>query len=383
MVGHKVRCQCGFVFRLGPKHEKQPGVAEEIRRRKKLKQALRTKNKEIDAAPVRPDQVLDPSKVKPVAAIVLPDDSQEEIIDGVPVATPLPSPGSAAPVPAQPIPAQPVPQQQQPYPGQLPVQPYPTQPYPAQPYSTQPPAHYAGQQPPGYFQPNPLADLPEFGGPQHALPIDNSSLQNRLPLPGTPPQKKKRPRRKNEKHLNSVAGPTWTLILCLVGIPFMVLIMLKFGSPLYEQYQKLAVLNNLNIGQSDGLIGIGLTSKLAFMLLCLVLVALLGTTISLIASGVVAVIELTKGIHIGWASKVAAIFATVTIALVFLLFAVQVFNIIQAAESLKKLGEQVGRDVDTSRIGYAIGKMAGRAIVIAGVPLIIAMFGFARNVKER
>ena len=83
----------------------------------------------------------------------------------------------------------------------------------------------------------------------------------------------------------------------------MVLIMLKFGSPLYEQYQKLAVLNNLNIGQSDGLIGIGLTSKLAFMLLCLVLVALLGTTISLIASGVVAVIELTKGIHIGWASN--------------------------------------------------------------------------------
>ncbi len=366
MVGHKVRCQCGFVFRLGPKQEKQPGVAREIRRRKKLKQALRAKNKQAGAAPVRPKEVPNPGIIKPVPATPLPD-SQEEIIDGVPLPTP---PKPTSPVPAQPIPTRPAT-----------TQPHPAQPYPGQPPAPQP---YPSQPPSGYFQPNPLVNLPEFGGAQSALPIDNSSLQNRLPLPGTPPQKEKRPRRKNEKHLNSVAGPTWTLILCLVGIPFMVLIMLKFGLPLYDAYQKLAVLNNSNIEQTDGFIGFGLGgSKLAFMLACLVLVALLGTTVALIASGVVAVIELTKGIHIGRASKVAAIFATATIALVFLFFAIQVFNIIQAAESLKELGEQVGREVDTSRIGYAIGKMAGRAIVIAVVPLLIAMLGFARNVKER
>ena len=38
MAGHKVRCQCGFVFRLGPKTEKQPGFAEDLKRRRAVKE---------------------------------------------------------------------------------------------------------------------------------------------------------------------------------------------------------------------------------------------------------------------------------------------------------------------------------------------------------
>ena len=138
MVGHKVRCQCGFVFRLGPKQEKQPGVAREIRRREKLKQALRAKNKQAGAAPVRPKEVPNPGIIKPVPATPLPD-SQEEIIDGVPLPTP---PKPTSPVPAQPIPTRPAT-----------TQPYPAQPYPGQPPAPQP---YPSQPPSGYFQPNPL-----------------------------------------------------------------------------------------------------------------------------------------------------------------------------------------------------------------------------------
>ena len=37
MVGHKVRCQCGFVFRIGSKADKQPGVSEKLNRKKAAK----------------------------------------------------------------------------------------------------------------------------------------------------------------------------------------------------------------------------------------------------------------------------------------------------------------------------------------------------------
>ena len=32
MIGHRVKCQCGFVFRVGAKGKKQPGALDEINR---------------------------------------------------------------------------------------------------------------------------------------------------------------------------------------------------------------------------------------------------------------------------------------------------------------------------------------------------------------
>jgi len=38
MAGHKVKCQCGFVFRLGAKKDKQPGVAEDLKRKRAIRE---------------------------------------------------------------------------------------------------------------------------------------------------------------------------------------------------------------------------------------------------------------------------------------------------------------------------------------------------------
>jgi hypothetical protein len=47
MVGHKVKCQCGFVFRLGSKADKQAWVADELKRKKALKAKKKAELKRI------------------------------------------------------------------------------------------------------------------------------------------------------------------------------------------------------------------------------------------------------------------------------------------------------------------------------------------------
>ncbi|MFT5302843.1 MAG: hypothetical protein ACI87E_004033 [Mariniblastus sp.] len=61
MVGHKVRCRCGFVFRLGDKSDKQAGVADDLKRRKAEKLARRS----IGEAQVADRPTASPEKVVP------------------------------------------------------------------------------------------------------------------------------------------------------------------------------------------------------------------------------------------------------------------------------------------------------------------------------
>ncbi|MFK7768002.1 MAG: hypothetical protein AB8B55_12335 [Mariniblastus sp.] len=437
MAGHKVRCQCGFVFRLGPKRAKQPGAADDIIRKQKLKAATKISDEVIDAIAIHSDEdISDPNAIEPLDAIPVANDSQEEIFDGIPVSD---SPSPARPVapardkqapqkqarhkqarhkpaarnqaPSQPRQSAPA---QQPYPGQFPSQavnqarpgqqappayaapqpphqhqayspPYQNQPYQNQPYQRQPhpsPGYPQQGYPHQAYPTNPLVDVPEFADVQIPQTADNPHLQSRSPLPGTPVQKKRRMRRRNEKHLKSNIGPIWTLILSVIGIPVMIFVVLKFGEALLLQYRLLGIGDPTGVLPGGGFLSVGSNLTVSFILTIIMTIAVVGTTISMIISGVVAIIELTRGVHLGWASKIAAIFATVTVVGLFLMFAVNVFTLFQAVEAMSELSEQLGRKFDTSKLGYAIGRMAGYSFSMAIIPIIVAVTGFARNVKN-
>ena len=49
MVGHKVRCSCGFVFRLGNKESKDPEAAERVRQKHAKKKAKLGMHKKSNA----------------------------------------------------------------------------------------------------------------------------------------------------------------------------------------------------------------------------------------------------------------------------------------------------------------------------------------------
>ena len=77
MSGHKVRCQCGFVFRLGPKKDKQPGVVEDLKRRRALKERKKvTKENAFDS--------------KPIQAKLVAADEELDLDDLIPAEEPVP-----------------------------------------------------------------------------------------------------------------------------------------------------------------------------------------------------------------------------------------------------------------------------------------------------
>ncbi len=164
----------------------------------------------------------------------------------------------------------------------------------------------------------------------------------------------------------------------------MIFVTLVLAEASLRLYRFLAALDQSNITGASGIFGGSAGSGTTFSFIVTVALGLimLGTAVSMTISGVVAIVELSRGVYIGWASKVAAIFASVAIVGLFLTFSYRVVVVFQAAEAMSELGEKVGREVDTSQLGYAIARMAGNFVLFAIVPLAVCVTGFARNMKR-
>lgn len=80
MIGHKVKCQCGFIFRIGTKASKNPGVVDDLNRRRAAKK-LAARASTPETGPQR--------QIEPFPSTQLPPERiAVEIVDAVPVQPP-------------------------------------------------------------------------------------------------------------------------------------------------------------------------------------------------------------------------------------------------------------------------------------------------------
>jgi hypothetical protein len=244
MAGFKVRCQCGFIFRLGPKSAKNKQAFKEkiqAKSNSKRKSANATtqsnKDKLLKAEPVDlfGDEMLD----------LIPDGPMPEVIVE---ATPI---DSGIPPQSDPV------RQSTPEPDEESEDPF---------VALLPPALPVASPAKSRWRKSSVATIPT------ARAVTNRSTWS-------------------SRSGNSLAGPIWTIILSSIGSLIMLAnIRLVFIEALMPQFAALKVANSLTV-----VLGTALTT--------ITLIFAIALTIFLIISGIVAIIELTSRTHRGWAIR--------------------------------------------------------------------------------
>lgn len=361
MVGHKVRCQCGFVFRLGSKSDKQEWFSAELKRKRAFK-----KQQEADAKaaqqkpPTRPVGLFDlqpkPDALDPFGpnAASLSND----VHDAIPIVsenrldtdrksvTEVPS-GNVRD--ARPNPAE-----------------------------------------PELFSLDDLSDIPTgtpVGPDLFAAVASTPQFSAAPPIQLAPvPIPRRRKKRKRGQPLKSPAGPVCSLVLTLIGIPATILLMILFAAGAIAAY-RLSTFGQVGLaggfGQPGGTVELSnsLVGSVTLQLFLSIGMFLLygALALALVTTAVVAVIELTNRVYIGWASKVSAIVASVVLACLLLLFFTAVFSVFQTVNELEKVA---GVTIDTSTMGKGMFWLAFRYCMYGLIPLAVMITGFARVMKR-
>ncbi len=319
MAGRKVSCNCGKIFRLGPKTEQQK--AEDAARKAKKLAAKRA----ATANPTGPQPVVaSPASATPTH----PLNAQ---------------PFEAQPIEAQPIEAQPIE-----------AQPIETQPVSAQPVEALPFEALSVEKildaipieepiNPQAFEEDPLLGIApaelhsQPQGHVNASPPYVSPLAT--PVPHRKPVRRQK-KIKRRKPREPMGGAIWTVVYAFPGalIQGLIASTLTGGGAL--------------IGRSDAV-------KLVAMLFGLVAFV---TTMSIFVSGVVSVVELIKGQRILLPSKIAG-FAG--LAMIFANLAFCGIGLIGIASR--------------GASGSDVGKLFIMFILLSAVPLAAAITGFMRN----
>ena len=346
MVGHKVKCQCGFVFRLGSKADKQAWVADELKRKKALKAKKKAELKrQADAKASRlssgvgdqEDEILNaipagkssPKNSGPKGSLF---DSMDDVLDAIPVA------------PDKPLQLTPV--------GQ------------SQPLSDTNPSVFS---PDEYDQ-----DLFAAGSPQE------SNLQP-LPVAKPIPRQKRRPRKaKRQEAVHSTALPIWNLVLTFIGLPLVLVFTFFLGRSTYNAFQQGSVFSR---GPAAGMPeGIGLTLHIILgIILTLLFLALAG---AMIASAITSILELSNGVQINWGTSTASTIASLVVAGIFLMFFWEVYNLLSVVNHMEELGNRMGRTIDKSKVGRSLAILAVKNFVYAIVPIAVAITGFSRTMRR-
>lgn len=422
MSGHKVRCQCGFVFRLGPKKDKQPGVVEDLKRRRALKERKKVTREnafdlakpveakefggieeleptdlfdasdgvfepelieEPDLTPADPPSPLVPdpflSELDPQHEAVLGEvynpleleikDELEEVVDEpqieIPPSTPVVIEKDESALEILDDPSLPV-------------------------ASTLPVAHPALDVSSSRFRADPADDeivdavlVDQSTGPVGVggpIGLGAEPLQAAQPLAGggghlavaAPKRRKKKRRRKSGQDLESNTGPIISLVLAVVGIPVAMVILynlcnrfwfyLNFASSPFGFDGPGMGVGNLILP----MIVFGVLSLLAFVFL-----------VAIGISGVTAIIELVGQSKIRWAQKLLGIVAVIfLIALIFNTM-YQFINVMQGISRLNEMGGNI-RLTGQSTGGLFLRLFLG--LLGAGlVPLAAAIIGFMRS----
>jgi hypothetical protein len=374
MIGHKVQCQCGYVFRIGAKASKKPGVVEELKRKKASKKS----GAPADSLKGTPKSTQPTPMESPARSSSPPQGpTKGDVIDAEPLHlhSEYASPVDAVPVDAVPMPIEqgnPLRDSITDNPDQFPLE---AQILDAIPIDAGPA--------PG-FQTDRVTQIPEellAPQPPHVEP-GGKSLPRSRPLSVSPPkrptQRKRRSQRSRSRSLDSPAGPVWTVALSIIGIPVLVWILWRFVENASLAYE----LMRANPGTGSSIEQPGGGPTFYFVMLVLMCFMFGALAISLVTSLVVAIIEISQGVHIGWATKLAAIVGGIVLISLLLTCGWQVVNLVRIADSINALSDQIGKSVDTSQVGIMAAKLIGWHLIYAIIPFAIVTTGFCRNLRR-
>lgn len=426
MAGHKVRCRCGFVFRLGSKSEKQPGVAEDIQRRRAIKarkmathqNAFQLKKPRDAEEFLSPIDIDPPLKQKgPVEKHLEPQDlinpvdldDLDELLQPIDADNlPLSNSTSSTPV----IDEQPgvgiqngVSPDDQPLfcdqalvdhctledePEDSILETNLSQPKISSPSSSNQ-ARFkqaadvtafsdlevgietgaAGESPPPTAEivaalvAEELRRTPESSPPPLSI---NEPIQK-------PSRKSAQTGGEQPRPLNSTAGPIASLTVAILGAPVMILLTV---TSIIGCFILITPNNQLDAMETQMASSRGGGTIIFSILFCLIY---FGLALSIIASGITAVIEMVKKTRIGWGHRLAAIIAAVTLVFLFFNFVYQFGTFFYAKESLNEASQsEDGSLLATNVITGAFLLQAtlsslGQAIV----PFAVAVCGLIRS----
>ena len=318
MAGFKVRCQCGFVFRLGPKSAKNKQAFEE-----KVKEKFNSKSKSSKAAAQsNQDRIL---RADPIDLFgdemldLIPEGSIPEMMVEPPLQEQVKSPDDPI---RRPIPL-PDEDSEDPFVSLLPT---------ALPF---------GGPSKSRKRKSPLATTPTGGM------VDNL---------GTRSKRSKSP----------MAGPIWTIVLSSLGSLLMLAnIRLVFIEALIRQFAALKIATSLSVVIGTAIMTITLVFAVAL-------------TIFLIVSGIVAIIELTTRTHRGWAIRWAGFVSLGMLGCLLLVF----FNLSANLIYAKQLLDSNGANINDAQTYTAIVRTGFVMLFCALVPAATAITGISRNFQR-
>jgi hypothetical protein len=356
MAGFKVRCQCGFVFRLGPKDAKDKIAFEEKLARRKARRAERAERKNRQAGK-------------------LPD-----LPDAIPAYDPPPISMNEA---SGPIESAPQENPHNKFEDDIPDDPF----EPVGP--THATTELAGvQSNDNRFDPGSVVEVLDDDEVLEAIPMDDPLMDlpvNELPVnPPLPssrqgsasplsPTSDRKPSRKSSKRSSrkskstfSIGGPVWTLVLAVFGTMFMFATLFLLG---YRIVQTVYLFGNAH----PVLVGLILALNILTFLMAL------ATTIFLLIAGVLAALELSEKQYKTWGIRWAGRSA---LALMGCYFTVLIFGALGASQGFTETF-QVDRIADNPEAISTAGLVAiikvGWCVLACSVPTAIAITGFVRN----
>jgi len=399
MAGHKVRCQCGFVFRLGPKSQKQPGIAEDIQRRRALKERKAATKKNVSGIKIAKGNSASSNEPVEPAAPLIPAKPQKEFELAEP---PAAKSGLSQNLSSDPLFAEPV--------GQLNADFAPDpilaheddeelialeeddeilEPiFPAEPLKQESeimeaipilaqPAAPRQRSKPRFKEPIPPAPILDQPLPaEDPLGIDplGDSMMAGEPLsrptaPSRPAGRKKKKRTSGQDTLTSNAGPIISLIVAMIAFPVMSVLTLILIGRFFD------ALGLMRLGSiAPGSSAIQVIDLILTGVNCLVSVAFV---VFICISGVTAIMELSQQKLIRWAHRMAAILATAFIVLAILRTLISVMIVMSMISSL----ESQGVESNSARtVGVVVGMVIGFLLLIS-VPVAVAITGFVRSKK--
>jgi len=414
MVGRKVRCQCGFVFRIGSRANKQPVVSEKLNREKTAK-ARQPVSKQANQ-PQPDDASSGLFDLKAPLNPIEPD--QSGLLQNVPASprnTPLENPTEHSKTAKRPEVAQrltPLKADEARTPEAPSVdrhklsdscdesldQKSPLDPNESSDNETPKHVPFTNLSAPAtpsdnFVELEPLEDsaaeliepLPlgepvqaqrlnsDILDPLDALPDDmlsggfqspNQALPRLVPAAAPVPRPKRTrrkpvPRRSTGPRLQSPAGAIWTIVLTIIGVPWMSIVTISLISNSYKLYGVLTVLNGVSSRATGAFVH--LIAPITVSLIMGLLV------ISMIATGIVAIIELSTSRHVKWASTTSAVLGSLVLFGLFIMLALQISSLAKA---------------DHPEMGAIVARMFGRFAIKACVPLAVTITGFARCLRN-
>lgn len=377
MVGHKVRCQCGFVFRLGSKSDKLAWFSDELKRKNDLKknQAYKTKpapirnpeptqgDFDLGPAVANPNVPHDPHEFSPSNkvrdSILIPSQYATGIND-VPIA-PLEDEWEDGILDAIPV----------------------VDARSWSPESMDSHGDPAGSVPPPMVMPEELVDFAT------AMQVDSV---NRPAIGRHVPRSVGKTNRNRASQSSSPAGPVWTLVLTMLGVPALIVVMLFSTGNAFESYRMNSATNAPvpgQFGNADEMVRpfpdgsqAGSNSSLLViqMLFSIGMVMLSGALVCSMAAGaVVAIIELANGVCIGWSQKLTAVVASVLLMFLFLHFCFSEFMLFYSVREIETASHSA---LDTSAVGFAAFGLALRFALLGLVPMAAAINAFVRIIRR-